>query len=454
MYKALTNKISDIFSRFSGKQIQLKDIHSALNEIEHAFIESDVSRAAIDQFKSTVLQSTQDIDRVAKLDARSHILKIIRDALLSILSHDATIPDFQQSKLQIVMMVGLQGAGKTTTCGKLSRYIQQQHKNAKVMLCSVDIYRPKAIEQLKIVAGQTQSIFQPHQQDLTPLNICDQAVSAAKRAGCDVLIIDTAGRLDIDQDRMDEIKHIHQSIKPHHTFYTVDSMMGQSALTTAATFNQTVDITGIILTKIDSDTKGGVALSVKSVIQKPILWVGTGEAFDKLEPFDPERIADQLLDMGDIIGLAKKATMHIDQKQSEVMSKRLTKGLFTLDDMLTQIEQIQKMGGLSSILKLLPGAAKLPDNVMKMVEDDTKVKSIQSLIQSMTPLERQRPELIRNHKKRQLRVLKGSGRTKNDLNELLKGYDKMKKMTDKMKGGKMKALMQQFSQSDQMPFND
>ena len=450
MYKALTNKISDVFSHFSGKQIRLKDVHSALNEIEHAFIEADVSRAAIDQFKSIVTHASSDIDRVAKLDARSHILKIIRDALLSILSHDTPIPDFQQNKLQVIMMVGLQGAGKTTSCGKLSRYIQAQHKNAKVMLCSVDIYRPKAIEQLQIVAEQTDSMFQPHQAT-TPVKICNQAVTDAKRAGCDVLIIDTAGRLDIDQDRMDEIKQINQAIKPHHTFYTVDSMMGQSALTTAKAFNETVSISGIILTKTDSDTKGGVALSIKSVIEKPILWVGTGEGFSQLEPFDAERIADQLLDMGDIVGLAKKATAHIDQAKSEKISKRLHKGIFTLDDMLAQIEQIHNMGGLSSILKLLPGAAKLPDNMMKIIEDDTKIKTIQSLIQSMTQLERGRPELIRNHKGRQMRVLKGSGRSKTDINELLKGYDKMKKMTEKMKGGKMKALMQQFSESNQMP---
>lgn len=350
-------------------------------------------------------------------------------------------------------MVGLQGAGKTTTCGKIAQYIQQQNPKHKIMMASIDIYRPKAIEQLKILSTQTQTTFHPHHDTLDPVTICQHAVDHAKRTNHQVLIIDTAGRLDIDEERMQELESVNRAINPNHTFYVVDSMMGQSALQIAETFNKRVDISGIILSKIDSDTKGGVALSVKTAIEKPILWMGTGEHLSKLEPFDPERIADQLLDMGDIIGLAKKAQQHFDEKKSKQLSDRLQKGQFTLNDLLEQIQQINQMGGMASILKMLPGAAKIPDHMVKMIEDDTKVTSIQSLIQSMTPLERNRPELIRNNKSRQKRVLKGSGRNKNDLNDLIKSYDKMKKMTEKLKGGKMRALMQQFSQSGQPPWD-
>mgnify|MGYP001275138223 CR=1 FL=1 len=445
MYKSLTKKISSIFSGIS--KISEKSVLEALTEIERAFIEADVASDAINTFKQNILAQTQDIERIKQLDAKSHLMSIVRDSLIKLLSHSEPLPQFQHKSLEIIMLVGLQGAGKTTTCGKIAKWIQSQQPKKQIMMASVDIYRPQAIEQLRIVSGQVGATFHPHHDNITPLEICKNAVDHAKRSNMDVLIIDTAGRLDIDAERMAEIRTISQQIKPHHTFYTVDSMMGQSALTTAKTFSDTVDISGIILTKIDSDTKGGVALSVKTVVQKPILWMGVGEDLSKLEPFDAERIADQLLDMGDIIGLAKKASQHIDEEKSKKMTQRLHKGLFTLDDMLEQIEQISKLGGMSSILKMLPGAAKLPDNVMKMIEDDTRMQSIQALIQSMTYLERQRPDLIRNQKRRQMRVIKGSGRNKQELNELLKAYDKMKKMTEKLKGGKMKALMQQFSQS-------
>ena len=453
MYKTLTQKLSNIFGHFTSNTLNEKDVSKALAEIENAFIEADVARSAIEAFKTHVSTQSQTIEKEKKLDAKSHLMKIVRDALLSMLSHHEPLPQFKSNQLQIILTVGLQGAGKTTTCAKIAKYIQSTQPKANIMMASVDIYRPKAIEQLNILAKQIGVNFHPHHDGINPIDICQHAIDHAKRSNQDILIIDTAGRLDIDEDRMAELKSIHKTIKPQHTFYVVDSMMGQSALKTAQTFNETVAISGIILSKLDSDTKGGVALSVKSVIQKPIFWVGMGEALDQLEVFDPKRIADQLLDMGDIVGLAQKAQKHFDAKQSEKMTQRLQKGQFTLNDMLEQIQQINKMGGLSSILKMLPGAAKLPDNVMKMVEDDTKIKTIQSLIQSMTPLERNRPELIRNQKSRQSRVLKGSGRNKNDLNELLKGYDRMKKMTDKLKGGKMKALMQQFAGSSDNPWN-
>lgn len=453
MYKTLTQKLSNVFSHISSKTLAEKDISSALLEIENAFIEADVARAAIDEFKAYVISHTKDIDRIKKLDAKSHLMKIIKDALVSLLSHTDPLPQFKSKSLQIILAVGLQGAGKTTTCAKVAKYIQQTQPKANIMMSSIDIYRPKAIEQLQILANQIGVNFHPHHEGISPLDICRYAVDHAKRSNQDILIIDTAGRLDIDEERMTELQSVHRAIKPHHIFYVVDSMMGQSALNTAKAFNDTVPVSGIILSKLDSDTKGGVALSVKTIIQKPIFWVGMGEALDQLEPFDPKRITDQLLDMGDIIGLAKKAEKHLDAKQSEKMAKRLHKGQFSFDDMLTQIQQINQMGGLSSILKMMPGAAKLPDNIMQMIESNDKITVIQSLIQSMTPLERNRPDLIRNQKSRQKRILKGSGRNKNDLNELIKGYDRMKKMTEKLKGGKMKALMQQLSGSDAPPWS-
>lgn len=450
MYRTLTKKISSVFSGFGNRQLQESDVKSALVEIKQALIEADVSLKAIEKFSDDILSHTKDINKIKDLDVKSHLMQLIRDALLKLLQHDQPLPSFNQPQLQVILMVGLQGAGKTTTCGKIAKYIRQQGKK-NIMMASVDIYRPAAIEQLKIIATQANAAFHPHHDNTSPLEICKYAIDHAKRTNQDILIIDTAGRLEIDQQRMLELKTIYKTIKPQHTFYVVDSMMGQSALQTAETFNETVPITGIVLSKTDSDTKGGVALSIKTVINQPIFWVGTGEGLDQLQSFDPERITNQLLDMGDIIGLAEKAKQHIDHKKTEALSKRLHKGQFSLSDMLSQIQQIQQMGGMLSILKMLPGSAKIPDNILKMLEDDTKIKITECLIQSMTPLERNNPELIRNQKRRQARVIKGSGRNKQELNELLKSYDKMKKMTEKMKGGKMKALMQQFMQSGQMP---
>lgn len=449
MYRSLTQKLSTIFSKFSNKSIQEKDIQLALIEIEKALIDADVSLKAIDQFKAHVLNNTKDINTIKNLDVQSHLMKIIKDALLTLLQHQDPLPNFQHSSLQVILMVGLQGAGKTTSCGKLAHYIKSQHKK-NIMMASVDVYRPAAIEQLKKVSQTANVDFHPH-HDLAPIEICKNAIDHAKRTNQDILIIDTAGRLDIDQDRMLELKNIHQTINPQHVFYVVDSMMGQSALDTADAFNKTIPLTGVILSKADSDTKGGVALSVKTVVHQPIFWIGTGEGLDKLEPFNPERITNQLLDQGDIIGLAEKAKQHMDQEKNQQMSKRLQSGQLSLGDMLEQIQQIQKMGGMLSILKMLPGSAKIPDHVLKMIEDDTKMKTIECLIQSMTPQERNNPELVRNQKSRQHRILKGSGRGKPEINDLLKTYDKMKKLTEKLKGGKMKTLMKQFMQSDQFP---
>jgi signal recognition particle subunit SRP54 len=452
MYRSLTQKLSSIFSKYRHGQIQDSDIEKALSEIKSALIEADVSLQAIDAFSTHVQTHTKTLDKVKGLDTQSQLMEHIRSALLTLLQHDTPLPNFQNSQLQTILLVGLQGAGKTTTCGKLAQYI---HNNGKknIMMASVDIYRPAAIEQLKIIANQSNTNFHPHHEGQSPLQIAQNALDHAKRTNMDILIIDTAGRLDIDVEKMNELQSIHQAIKPQHTFYVVDSMMGQSALQTAKTFNENVDITGIILSKTDSDAKGGVALSIKTVIKQPIFWVGTGEALSQLEPFNPERIANQLLDMGDIIGLAEKAQKYMDEKKTKAMSKRLHQGQFSLDDMLMQIEQISNMGGMLSVLKMMPGAAKIPDNILKMVEDDRSIKSIKYLLQSMTRNERHNPNLIRNQKSRQQRVIKGSGRNKAELNELLKSYDKMKKMADKLKGGKMKAMMKQLMQSGQLPPN-
>lgn len=450
MYHSLTQKFSSIFSRFGHKNIQPHDIELALTEIEKALIEADVALKAIESFKTHIREKTNTIETVQNLDIQSQLMQYIREALLSLLTHNKPLPSFNHNQLQIILMVGLQGAGKTTTCGKLAHIVQDNRKK-NIMMASVDIYRPAAIEQLKIVSQKANSNFHPHHEGISPEEICRHAIDHAKRTNQDILIIDTAGRLDIDQERMRELQSIHKIVKPQHTFYVVDSMMGQSALQTADTFNQTIPISGVILSKTDSDTKGGAALSIKTVIDQPIFWIGTGEAIHQLETFNPERITDQLLDRGDIIGLAEKAKKHLDTAKTEALSKRLQKGQFSLNDMLEQIQQIQNMGGMLSILKMMPGSAKIPDNILQMIKDDTRIKVIESLIQSMTPLERNNPELIRNQKRRQTRVLKGSGRQKAALNELLKSYDKMKKLTEKMKGGKMKALMQQFMQSNQFP---
>lgn len=451
MYRTLTTKLSTIFSRFQNKTIASSDIESALKDIEKALLEADVSLDAINAFNAHVHNSLQNKERIKDLDNQSYLMQLVRQALLEMLSHNTPLPTFENKQLEVILFVGLQGAGKTTTCGKLAKHIKTQFPKKNIMMASVDIYRPAAIEQLQVLSHQVDATFHPHHADISPQEICKYALDHAKRTNQDILIIDTAGRLDVDEARMRELQDIHSILRPQHTFYVVDSMMGQSALSTAKTFNETVPISGIILSKVDSDTKGGVALSVKTVIKQPIFWMGEGEALNQLSVFNPERITDQLLDMGDIIGLAEKAKAHINEKKAKSMSDRLQKGQFSLGDMLEQIQQIQKMGGMLSILKMLPGSAKIPDNVLKMIEDDTRIKTIEALIQSMTPQERNNPALVQNQKNRQNRILKGSGKNKLALKELLKTHEKMKKFTENMKGGKMKALMKQFMQSDQLP---
>lgn len=445
MFHTLTKKLSTIFKGLDYQQVQMKDIHAALDQVEDAFIESDVALEAIDQFKQHALSQLTDINEIPKGSAQSHLMKIIRSSLVDQLSNPAEPFRLKNGQLKIVMMVGLQGAGKTTTTAKLAKQILKDHPKAKILMSSVDVYRPAAITQLQKLATQIGTDFHPHQDGIKPIDICHHAVDHAKRMGADVLMIDTAGRLEIDEERMQEIRDIHRTIKPHHCYFVIDSMMGQSALPIAKTFNDTVDISGIILTKVDSDTKGGVALSTKTVINKPIVWCGLGEDMDKLEPFNPERIADQILDMGDLIGLTN-LSKKFDPKQAQ----RFTRGEFTFVDLLSQIQQLNKIG-MVPLLKMLPGAAQIPDHMIKMLEDNTQLKSIEALIQSMTPVERNHPELVINHKKRQMRIIKGSGQNKLAMKQLISSFTKMKKMSSKLKGGKMKSMMEaMFKKQDDL----
>lgn len=336
-------------------------------------------------------------------------------------------------------MAGLQGSGKTTTSAKLARYLKEQ-ENKKVMLVSVDVYRPAAIEQLQLLAEQLDIAFFPAQAHENPLDIAQRALDNAKKQYMDVVIFDTAGRLHIDQDMMDEIKALHQTVKPVETLFVVDSMTGQDAANTAKAFHDALPLTGIILTKTDGDARGGAALSVKEITGQPIKFMGTGEKIDALEPFYPDRVASRILGMGDILTLIEEVERKADKKSSEKLAQKLKKGKgFDLEDFKQQLLQMNNMGGISSMMSKLPGMSQLPQQAMSQVNDKALAKTI-AIINSMTKKERRLPKIIIGSRKK--RIAEGSGTQIQDVNRLLKQYEQMQKMMKKIsKPGALKQMM-------------
>ncbi len=440
MYRFLANKLSGIFRK---KHITQADIDQALEDVKHALIDADVAHEAIEAFSSKFSVDRVNQARIDGLDPQAQLMDEVRRSLMTLLADNTSLPTPQKNQLFTTVLTGLQGAGKTTTSAKLASFYKQQQLN--VLVCSTDIYRPAAMEQLEQLADQVQvSYFKPSTKQA--VEIAKSAHQHAKQQGYDVLIIDTAGRLNIDEERMQEAANIITTIKPQQSLYVVDTMIGQSALTVAKTFNERLSIDGVILTKTDSDAKGGVALSVKHVTKKPIRWIGTGEHTDQLSPFNPEQAVEQILDMGDLIGLAKKAEKHINQQQAEKTSKRMLKGEFSFDDMLQVLGQIKAMGGMRSILQMLPGAAQIPQQVLDLAEKQP-FDTYEVILKSMTQKEKNFPALILNNDSRIKRVLKGSGRTKAEFNTLRKSFEKIEKTMQKMRKGKFKNMMDQFIQN-------
>ena len=440
MFENLSEHLTRAFKNFSGQgHLTEENMQDALREVRLSLLEADVALPVVKQFIEQVKQKAigQEVD--VHLKANQALIKIIHDELIHTLGDKQAELNLKTQPPAIILLAGLQGAGKTTTAAKLARYLTEvQHK--KVMLASVDIYRPAAIEQLHHLAQQIKVPFYTDQDNDTAINIAKRAVDSAKKQYIDVLIIDTAGRLHIDDEMMHEIKAVHQAIHPIETLFVVDSMTGQDAANTAKAFHEVLPLTGVILTKTDGDARGGAALSVKTITGQPIKFIGAGEKIDALEPFHPDRIASRILGMGDMLTLIEEVERKADKVSSEKLAKKLKKGKgFDLEDFKQQLLQMNNMGGISGMMSKLPGMAQLPQKNMNQANEKAVAKTI-AIINSMTKLEKRVPKIIIGSRKR--RIAQGCGCEIQDVNRLLKQYEQMQKMMKKLsKPGGMKQMM-------------
>lgn len=440
MFENLTERLTRAFKNISGQgRLTEENIQPALRDIRLSLLEADVSltvaKQFIDQVKQKCLGETVDLH----LNASQTFIKIVHDELVHILGDKREELNFKTQPPAVFLLAGLQGSGKTTTAGKLALYLkEQEHK--KVMLVSLDVYRPAAIDQLQRLAEQTDSAFFPSKPNEKPLDIAHSALDAARKQSSDVIIVDTAGRLHVDNDMMSEIKDIYQALNPIETLFVVDSMTGQDAVNTAKAFHDTVPLSGIILTKMDGDARGGAALSVKTVTGQPIKFIGMGEKVEALEPFHPDRIASRILGMGDVLSLIEEVERKADKQASEKLAKKIKKGKgFDLDDFKKQLEQMNTMGGITGMMSKLPGMGQLPAHALNQVNDKSVARTI-AIINSMTRFERRVPKVISGSRKQ--RIIKGSGTSMQELNKLLKQFDQMQTMMKQMaKPGAMQKMM-------------
>lgn len=440
MFKSLTQRLNGVIKNLSGQgRLTESNIKDTMREIRIALLEADVAlpvaRAFIEDIETKALGTAV----MGSLTPGQELVGLVQKELTTLMGESNESLNLRTTPPAVILMAGLQGSGKTTTAAKLARWLITSQKKS-VMVASADVYRPAAIEQLKTLAATVGAEFFPSAPDQDPVTIATSAITAARTKALDVVIIDTAGRLDIDQEMMDEIKRIHAAIHPVETLFVVDSMTGQIAANTAKAFDEAVPLTGVILTKADGDTRGGAALSIRYVTGKPIKFIGMGEKVEALEPFHPDRIASRILDMGDIVSLVEQVHDKIDHEKAEKLAHKLKKGKsFDFTDFLSQLEQIQNMGGMMGIMSKLPGINQLPANLQSKV-NDKKLVHIKAIIYSMTPRERRFPDVIKSSHKR--RIATGAGRTVQEVNQLLRQFDMMKKMIGKMaKGGGLMKMM-------------
>lgn len=440
MFDQLTEKLTRAFKNITGQgRFTEENMQTALREVRLSLLEADVALPVVKIFIERIKEKAlgQDID--SNLKSNQALIKIIKEELIQIMGEKRAEFNYSTQPPAVCLMAGLQGSGKTTNCAKLARYLSETEKK-KVMLVSVDVYRPAAITQLQVLADSIDVICFPTDPQESPVKTVTQALDQAKKQFIDVVIIDTAGRLHIDDEMMDELKKIHHVAKPIETFFVVDAMTGQDAATTAKAFHDALPLTGVILTKMDGDARGGAALSVKHITGQPIKFMSFGEKLHSFEPFHPERIASRILGMGDILSLIEEVERKTDKKSSEKLAKKIKKGNgFDLDDFKQQLLQMNKMGGISSMLTKLPGMANVPQQAKNEVNDKSLAQTI-AIINSMTPKERRLPKIIIGSRKR--RIALGSGTQIQDVNRLLKRFEQMQKMMQKIsKPGGLKNMM-------------
>jgi len=450
MFDSLTQRLTQTMQKLRGKGRLTEDsIRETLREVRIALLEADVALPVVQSFISQVKQRALGQEVISSLQPGQALVKIVHDELVQVMGEENEALDLKANPPVVVLLAGLQGSGKTTTTAKLAKHLKEQAKK-KVMVVSCDVYRPAAIDQLKTLAEQVDVLFHPSSAAEQPVAIARQALEAARRQFADVLLVDTAGRLHIDTDMMDEIRQLHAAVNPHETLFVVDSMTGQDAANTAQAFNQALPLTGVILTKTDGDARGGAALSVRQITGKPIKFVGSGEKTEALQAFHPERVASRILGMGDVLSLVEDVQRHVDKDQAEKLARKIKKGKgFDLEDFRSQLEQMQNMGGLGNLVDKMPGMGELPEHVKNRVNDRQTVSMI-AIINSMTPQERRFPDVIRGSRKK--RIASGSGTQIQDINRLLKQFSQMQRMMKKFGKGGMKGMMRRMaSLKGQMP---
>ena len=450
MFENLTDRLSRTVAQLRGKgRLTEEGIAETLREVRIALLEADVALPVVQTFVREVREKAVGQEILKSLTPGQAMVKLVHDELVAIMGTQNEALDLRAQPPVPVLMAGLQGSGKTTTTAKLARHLVEQHRK-KVMVVSCDVYRPAAIDQLKTLAGQVGAVFQPSSVSEKPADIARAAVAEARRQMCDVIIVDTAGRLHVDEAMMAEIREVHAAIRPHETLFVVDAMTGQDAANTAAAFNEALPLTGIVLTKTDGDARGGAALSVRQITGKPIKFLGAGEKTDALQPFHPERVASRILGMGDVLSLVEEVHRKVDQQEAEKLVSKLRKGRgFDLEDFRSQLEQMQNMGGLGGLVDKLPGMSNLPEHVRSQV-DDRQTRQMIAIINSMTPHERRFPDCIRGSRKK--RIADGSGTQIQAVNRLLKQHAQMQKMMKKMGKGGMARMMRKMGKlQGQMP---
>ena len=436
MFDNLSNKLDKAFQVLKGHgKITEINVAETLKEVRRALLDADVNFKIAKEFTSRVKDKALGQKVLTSLQPGQLLVKIVKDELVDLMGANAVGINLD-TKPTIILMSGLQGSGKTTFTGKLALYLKKKH-NKKPLLVACDVYRPAAIDQLGIVAEQVGAAIYEDREEKNPVEIAKAALEFAKTNQHDLVLIDTAGRLAVDEVLMEEIKAIHKAVNPSETLFVVDSMTGQDAVNTAKTFNDILNFDGVVLTKLDGDTRGGAALSIKSVVDKPIKFIGTGEKMEALDVFYPERMADRILGMGDVVSLVERAQEQFDQEEARRINKKIAKNQFGYDDFLSQIQQVKKMGNMKDLMGMIPGVGKM----MKDIDvDDNAFQGIEVIIGSMTPKERTQPQLM-NHS-RKTRIAKGSGKTMQEVNQLIKQFEQMSKMMKMMQGGKGKQMMQ------------
>ncbi|MDO4248817.1 MAG: signal recognition particle protein [Neisseria sp.] len=441
MLDNLTNRFYSVFRNIRGQaRLDEENIKPALREVRLAMLEADVALPVVKDFVAGIKDRALGKEISENLTAEQAFISIVNQALVELMGKENSALNLSSAPPAVILMAGLQGAGKTTTVGKLSRLLKQQDKKKKILVASADVYRPAAIEQLRLLAEQVEVDFFPSDASQQPVQIARAALDYAKRRFYDVLMVDTAGRLAVDEEMMDEIKALHAAVKPVETLFVVDAMLGQDAVNTARAFNEALPLTGVILTKMDGDSRGGAALSVRQVTGKPIKFIGVGEKIDGLEAFHPDRIAGRILGMGDVLTLVEDVQKGIDEEIATEMAAKLRKGKsFDLNDFKAQIQQMRKMGGLENIMSKMPGEL---GQISKQIPEGTAEKAmghVEAIINSMTPKERANPALIKASRKR--RIAAGAGTSVQEVNKMLKQFEQSQKMMKMFSGKGMAKLM-------------